>query len=178
MIWTCPRQGCAGEHMRTKKGSRAIIVFSLMLVFLLSSCSFVRIQNVAADTATVSVRVPDSGKAYVRTIPSGGIVDVFSSHGGRYTITTIASEQYVDLLENLRSQIETKLFTERQTLIAEDVARLVENLNHVDSLLEQTQLPGSTCNGYVPDFETVVATISYDDFNSNWIISCGSGGSE
>ncbi|MBT3314624.1 MAG: hypothetical protein HN390_08415 [Anaerolineae bacterium] len=73
--------------MKRKKFSRAMLLFSFMLVFLLSSCSFVRIQNVAATTATVSVRVLDSGKAYVRTIRSGAIVDVFSSHGGSYTIS-------------------------------------------------------------------------------------------
>ncbi len=164
--------------MKRKKFPRTILLFSLMLVFLLSGCSFVRIQNVAATTATVSVRVPDSGKAYVRTIRSGAIVDVFSSHGGGYTITMIASERYIETLNRLRSQIETRLFTEGKTLTADEVTQLAENLKHIDSLLEQTKLPGATCSGYVPDFDTVVAIISYDDFNANWSLSCGSGSSD
>ncbi len=177
MIWIWLLQGCAGDLMKRKKFPRTILLFSLMLVFLLSSCSFVRIQNVAATTATVSVRVPDSGKTYVRTIRSGAIVDVFSSHGGSYTITMISSERYLDTLNSLRSQIERRLFMEGKTLTAEEVRQLTENLNHIDSLLEQTKLPGATCSGYVPDFDTVVVVISFDDFNTNWSLSCGSGSS-
>ena len=164
--------------MKKMKRSRTIVFAILVLALFLSSCSFVRIQNVAATTATVSVRVPDSGKAYVRTIRSGAIVDVFSSHGGGYTITMIASERYLDTLNRLRSQIETRLFAERQTLTAEQVAQLVQNLNHIEQLLEDTKLPGASCRGYVPDFDTAVAVVSFDDFNSMWELSCGSGSSE
>ncbi|MCP4139691.1 MAG: hypothetical protein GY755_05275 [Chloroflexi bacterium] len=163
--------------MKRKKFSRATLLFGLMLVFLLSSCSFVRIQNVAVSTATVSVRVPDSGKTYVRTIRSGAIVDVFSSHGGSYTITMIESEEYINFLKDLRSEIERKLFSEGKTLTAEEVVRLTENLKQIDSSLEQTRLPGATCSGYVPDFDTVVVVISFDDFNANWSLSCSSGSS-
>jgi hypothetical protein len=174
-IWTCPHQGCAGELMKRKKFPRTLLLFSLILVFSLSSCSFVRIQNIAATTATVSVRVPDSGKAYVRTIRPGAIVDVFSSHGGSYTITMIAGERYLETLNTLRSQIETRLFKEGKTLTAEEVTQLAENLKNIDKLLEQTKLPGATCSGYVPDFDTVVVVISFDEFNTNWSLSCGSG---
>ena len=156
------------------KYSRVIIFTTLVLPLFILSCSFVSMLNISANTATVSVRVPDSSKSYVRTIPSGGSVEIFSSHGGRYTITMIASEQYLDILNRLRSQIETRLFTERETLAPEDVSSLVENLNHIDKLLEQAKEPGSTCSGYVPDYETASVVISFDDFNNAWIVECGS----
>ncbi len=161
--------------MTMSERSRVLVFITLIISLFLSNCSFVRIQNVSAGTATVSVKVPDSGKAYVRNVPSGGIVDVFSSHGGGYTITMIAGEKYLALLHRLRSQIETKLFAESQTLTAEEVALLVENLNNIDRLLEQTREPGATCSGYVPDYETAVAIISYDDINATWVLNCGSG---
>jgi hypothetical protein len=157
------------------KRSRTIAFTVLLLTLFLSSCSFVRIQNVSDALITVSVRVPDNGKAYVRHIRAGQIVDVFSSHGGGYTITMMAGEQYVSSLNNLRAIIERRLFEERQTLTAEEIARLVENLNQIEKLIEDTKKPGASCSGYLPDYETVVAVVSYDDFNAEWIVNCGSG---
>ena len=144
MIWIWLLQDCAGDLMMKIKSAHIVVFASLLLALILSSCSFVRIQNIAASQATVSVLVPDSGKAYVRNVESGGIVDVFTSGGGRYTISMIASEQYLDILNRLRSQIETRLFQERQTLTAEEVRQLVENLNHIDRLLEESRLPGTS----------------------------------
>lgn len=160
--------------MTNLKRSRIIVFTILLLALFLSGCSFIRIQNVAAGEATVSVTVPDSGKAYVKTVPSGGIVDVFSSHGGGYTITMIASEQYIEILNRLRSQIETRLFEEGQTLTTEEVRLLVQNLHHIDQQLEETRLPGTSCGGYVAEFDTAVVTIAFDDFNNSWILECGS----
>ena len=160
--------------MTKKIRLRTTVLAALLLALILSGCSFVRIQNIAAGEATVSVTVPDSGKAYVRNVPSGGIVDVFTSGGGRYTITMIASEQYLEILDSLRSQIETRLFQERQTLTAEEVRQLVENLNHIDQLLEQTQLPRTSCGGYVAEFDTAVVTIIFDELTNNWVLECGS----
>jgi hypothetical protein len=162
--------------MTDLKRSRLIVFTILLLASFLSSCSFIRIQNVATGDATVSVNVPDSGKAYVRNVPSGAIVDVFSSHSGGYSVTMIASEQYIDLLEGLRSDIETKLFTEGQTLTAEEVARLVDHLNQIDQLLEQTNMPWESCHGYVPEYDTAIVTISNDFATDTWILECGSGG--
>jgi len=105
--------------------SLALVLSFLLLALLVSGCSFVRIQNISAASVTVSVRVPDSGKAYIRNIRSGELVDVFSSHGGSYTITIIPSEAYKNTLENLKSTIENRLFQERQSLTAEEVAQLV-----------------------------------------------------
>lgn len=178
MIWIWLLQDCADNQMTKLNRSRTIFFAVLLLALFLSGCSFVRIINVSAAPATVSVNVPDNGKAYVRTVSSGGIVDVFSSHGGGYTITMIPSEQYLEILNRLRSNIETRLFAERQTLTSEEVRQLVENLNHIDSLLEETRLPGASCRGYVPEFDTAVVTISIDFDTNAWILQCESGSGE
>jgi len=154
-----------------------IIVFIILLSLFLSSCTFIRIQNVSAGEATVTVKTPDSGKAYTRTVSSGGIVDVFSSHGGRYIITTIPSEQYKEILFQLEKQITERLFNEAATLSVEEVRQLTENLNHVLTLIEQLSNPGASCSGYVSDFNTAVVTISFDNFNNVWILECGSSSS-
>lgn len=156
------------------KCSRVIVFATLVLALFLSSCTYVNIQNVSGGEATVSVKVPDSNKSYVRTVPSGGSVEIFSSHGGGYTITMIASEVYLDILNRLRTQIETRLFTERQALTTEEISSLVENLNKVNQLLEQAKEPGASCSGYVPDFETAYVVISINDFNNAWNVVCGS----
>lgn len=162
--------------MTTFKHSR-IIIFIIMLSLFLSSCTFIRIQNVSAGEVTVTVKTPDSGKAYTRIVRSGGIVDVFSSHGGRYIITTIPSEQYKDILFQLEKDITDRLFNEAATLSAEEVRLLTENLNHVMVLIEQLSDPGASCSGYVSDFNTAVVTISFDNFNNMWILECGSSSS-
>jgi hypothetical protein len=153
----------------------SLIIISIIAV-MLSGCSFVRIQNVSATTVTVAVNVPDSGSSYTRTIRSGAIVDVFSGSGGRYSVQIIPSEAYKDTLQRLRQQIETRLFEERQTLTADEVKTLVENLNHIDKLIEDLAVPGASCGGHLPEFDTVVVIVAFDDFNSEWELSCGSGG--
>jgi hypothetical protein len=161
------------ESMSHKKGILTIAL--LIAVVLLSGCSFVRIQNVSSGQITVSVSVPDLGAASTRNIPSGGIVDVFSSNGGRYIVTMLPSERYRQTLENLREIITSKLFKERETLSAEEVARLVENLNQIDRLIEELSEPMPSCAGFLPDYETAVVVVSYDDFTGDYILSCSSG---
>ena len=78
------------------KIKRQILFFGFLTALLLSGCSFVRIQNVSDTTVYVNVNVPDSGKAYTRIVGSGQIVDVFSSHGGRYTVTIMPNERLRD----------------------------------------------------------------------------------
>ena len=162
--------------MKNKNALSLALVTISVAALVLSGCSFVRIQNVSAASVTVAVTVPDSGKAYTREVASGGIVDVFSGEGGRYTITVIPSESYRSILERLQQQITTRLFEERETLTVDEVRQLVENLNHIDRLIAELAKPQPSCSGFVPEFETAVATISYDDFNSQWVLECSSGG--
>ena len=71
-----------------------------------------------------------------------------------------------------------RLFQEHQTVTAGEVRQLlVENLKHIDRLLEESRLPGTSCGGYVAEFDTAVVIISFDDFNNNWILECGSSSS-
>jgi outer membrane lipopolysaccharide assembly protein LptE/RlpB len=151
-----------------------LIMISIAVV-ILSGCSFVRIQNVSDASITVSVNVPDSGSSYTRTIRSGNIVDVFSATGGRYTVSMIPSERYRETLATLQQQISTRLFEERQTLTADQVAQLVQNLNSIDKLIEDLANPMPSCSGRLPEFDTVVVVVSYDNSSGNYALSCGSG---
>ena len=161
--------------MRTNSSSILTrLVLILAAAFILSGCSFISLQNVADTTATISVRTPDSGKAYTRTIRSRDSVDVFSSYGGRYTVTTIPSERYRQLLSTLQQAITTRLFEEAATLTAEGVSVLTNNLNQIDRMIEGLDEPGATCSGNVADFDTSVVIISYDNNTGLWNLSCGS----
>jgi hypothetical protein len=156
-----------------KKKKIAALLFLPLVAILLSGCTFIRIQNVSDSPVRVAVIVPDSGGGYTRSIPSGGLVDVFSSHGGRYTVTIVPNEQYRETLLRLQEQISDRLFNERASLTGAEVAQLVENLNHITALLQELELPGASCSGNVPDFETAVVVIAYDSFNNSWELSCG-----
>ena len=152
--------------------NRLLHLILLGILILLSGCSFVRIQNVSSNQITVLVQVPDAGSGYTRNIDSGGIVDVFSSHGGRYTVTLIPSEEYRALLTDLQQQVGNRLFEERGTLTAAEVAILVERLNSIDQALEELTKPGATCSGTLPEYDTVVVTVAFDSINSEYSLSC------
>ena len=154
---------------------RLILLATMSLALLLASCSFVRIQNVSDANATVLVRVPDSSQGYTRTVRPGAIIDVFSGHGGRYTITMLPDEQYRQLLEDLRTEVSRRLFEEGASLSADDVSRLVERLNDADNELARLAQPGATCSGYLPDFDTVVVTLAWDFTTNQWALACSSG---
>ena len=151
-----------------------LIIISIAVI-ILSGCSFVRIQNVSDAPITVSVNVPDSGKSYTRNIRAGDIVDVFSANGGRYTVTMIPGERYRESLGNLQQLISTRLFEERATLTAEEVTRLVQNLNEIDKLIEDLATPMPSCSGYLPDFDTVVVVAAFDAVAVDYVLSCSSG---
>ena len=155
---------------------KSLILLAIILsIGILSGCSFVRIQNVSENTVTDLVNTPDSGKAYTRTIRGGQIVDVFSANGGRYTVTMIPTERYKDTLYTLQQQISNRLFEERATLTADQVATLVKNLNTIDQAIKDLAKPMPSCSGYLPDFDTVVVIIALDYSTGNYEVSCSSG---
>jgi hypothetical protein len=153
--------------------SRFLLIFILFVVFL-TSCTFVRIQNVTEAPITVLIVVPDSGGGYTKRIPAGGISETFSAHGGRYTVTMVPGEQYEAILKNLRDVITKRLFEERQTLTSEEVSNLVKNLNQIEKLIEDLSKPGAKCSGYVPDYETAVVIVGYISFEGVYDLSCQS----
>ena len=155
---------------------KAFVPIALLIsVVVLSGCSFVNIQNMSDAEITVSVKVPDSGSSSTRNIQAGDIVDVFSANGGRYSISLLPGQRYQELLENLRQLISQRLFEDGATLSADEVARLIEKLNQVDQLIEDLADPMPFCSGYLPDFETVVVVVAYDESSGNYVLSCGTG---
>ena len=152
------------------KIKKQLIFIWFLLVLLISGCSFVRIQNVSDVRVYMSVRVPDSGKSYTRIIRPGQVVDVFSSHGGRYTVTVVPNERYETFLLDLQNQITKRLFEERATLTGEEVARLTQRLNEADQLLKELEEPGASCSGYLPDFDTAVAVVVFDLSQNDFVL--------
>ncbi len=152
---------------------RTILRLSLLLsALLLAGCTFVQVQNISDLNATVAIRVPDSPGAYTRQVGPGNSVEVFSNYGGQYSITVVPSERYRQTLLSLRDQITQKLFEERATLTAAEVAQLIENLGRINQLVEEMAQPGASCGGNVPDFETAVAILSWDSLDSTWTLTC------
>ena len=102
-----------------------------------------------------------------------GYASSFSGHGGNYTISVVPDEQYLQLLRQLREQITQRLFEERGTLSAEDVARLVQNLQDIENQIQKEAERGASCSGAAPDFSTVSAVISWSAAEGDWAINCG-----
>jgi hypothetical protein len=157
-----------------KKNSnlRMLIIFALGAL-LLSGCSFVNVQNVSDSNVTVQIQVPDSGVTYTRQIRSFEIAEVFSSQGGPYAVAMLPDEEYRQLLVSLQQEISQRLFNEGDVLTAPEIAQLVEKMSSIDQLLEELAQPMPSCSGNLPDYETVVVTITYDAASNDWNLTCG-----
>lgn len=142
------------------------------LIMLLGGCTFVQVQNVTELNVRVAVRVPDSSSTYTLMVSPVGIGEVFSSHGGPYSVTILPDEEYIQLLESIQNQITEKLFTEGATLSAEEVATLTRRINDIDAFLEEAKSVNASCRGRVPDFETAVVTVSIEPATNSWVLEC------
>ena len=74
----------------------------------------------------------------------------------------------------MQQQISTRLFEEGATLTAEEVARLTQSLNDIDQFLAELALPGATCSGQLPDYDTAVAVVAFDFSIESYAVSCNS----
>ena len=161
------------------KYNRFIILFAILCMFALSGCSEIYITNISELNVRVSVNTPDSGSPSTRLVRPASIASVFSSNGGRYTVTVLPDEEYRGLLEDLQSEISEKLFKEGAALSVADVTRLTQRMNEIDQALERLDDQfGASCVGYVPDYESVTAYVSWDFTASQFVLECGSGSSE
>ena len=139
-----------------------LILGLLLSVLLLSACVDFNISNVSEINARVLIQTPDGGN-HSKVVESGGYASSFSGHGGNYTISVVPDEQYLQLLRQLREQITQRLFEERGTLSAENVARLVQNLQDIETQIEKEAERGASCSGAAPDFSTVSAIITWSE---------------
>ena len=146
----------------------------LFLTVVLAGCSVVRVQNASDSSVTVQVSVPDRSGSVTRVIRAGEVSDFISEHGGSYSVGTIPGQTYLSSLRNLRTLISGRLFEEHAALSGAEVARLVENMNAVDQMLEQARsnADGAYCRGRLPDMDSAVAVISFDESTGRYVISC------
>ena len=153
--------------------------FVILCALALSSCSEVYVTNLTELNVRVSVNTPDSGSPSTRLVRPVEIESVFSSNGGRYSVTVLPDENYRELLEGLQRDISRKLFDEGATLSAADVSQLTQRMNEIDQALEALQgQAGASCSGFVPDFESVTVYVTWNAAASQFILECGSGSSE
>lgn len=155
--------------MMIKRGPFILII--LVSFLLLTACVDFNISNYSEINARVLIQTPDGGN-YTKVVKSGGYASSFSGHGGSYTLSVIPDEEYLSLLRQLREQISQRLFEEGSVLSAEDVARLVQNLQDIEVQLEKEAQRGASCSGVAPDFSTVSASIGWSQTENDWTIDC------
>jgi hypothetical protein len=165
---TC--QGKPAVHPRVT--GRILWSLVVTLLLFLTGCVTVDVINLSELNARVLIRLPDTPGGYTRYIRPGSSTSTFSNHGGAVTIQTLPDEQYRKLLEDLRTEINRRLFEEGESLSAEDVARLVQRLEGIDDLVEQMADDGTSCTVNAPDFSSVTAILNWDSANGKWALSC------
>lgn len=152
---------------------RCLFFLALLLAFLLlTACVDFNISNLSEVNARILIQTPDGGN-YTKSVKSYGNASGFSGHGGNYTISVVPDEQYLQLLRDLRQRISQRLFEEGNVLSAEEVARLVQNMEDIEAQLQKEAERGASCSGAAPDFSSVNAIISWSNAESDWAISCG-----
>ena len=155
--------------MRTK---RQLILVALIVLLGASGCVTFDVINLAETNARVLLQIPDQQNGVTRSIPPAGSTSTFSTHGGSFSVRTLPDEQYRQLLNDLEAEISRRLWDERETLTAEDVARLVRRLEDVNSQLERLSEIGASCSGTAPDFAAVTIILSWDLQQQNWYLEC------
>jgi hypothetical protein len=143
---------------------------------LVTSCSFVQVQNLSEINARVLIQTPDGG-SYTKKIESGRVEETFSSHGGSYTVAILADQEYIALLRELRDAITFRLFEEGATLTTDEVSQLVARLDDIENAVEEARDNRASCSGTLPDFETAISSISTGE-GGRFTVSCSSGSQE
>ena len=151
-------------------------ICAVTLVFLLlllgTGCVNFQLLNVSELNARVMVHTPDASQPTTKLVRSGYIGETFSTHGGRFTVTVLPDEEFRALLDEMRTSITERLYSEGATLTAEDVTLLVTRLQEIDQAMEAMADDADSCGGAAPDFSTVTATISWDSNVGKWHVTC------
>jgi len=160
------------------KRKMLLLTACILGVLFLSGCSEVYVTNLSELNVRVSVVTPDTGKPSTRLIRPAGTTSIFSSNGGRYRVTILPDEEYRKLLDELKQEISRKLFHEGATLTSAEVKQLTQRLNDIDQIIGDIQDNyGASCSGYVPDYDSVTAFVSWDSGANKFVVQCGSGSS-
>lgn len=147
------------------------IVVVLLSIFL-SGCSFVEVFNSSEVGARVIVTVPGSSGGSSKFVQPQESADFFSSTSGVYTIQVLIDKSYTDLVVNLRNELSDRIWNQRETLTGNEIAHLIERINGLNKELNTLANLGASCQGNLPEDETVVVVLSWDKESWNWILSC------
>ncbi len=141
----------------------------------LSGCSVVEVLNLSEVSVRVLVTMPDSSGGHTRLVGSGETAEMFSSHGGAYTVTTLPNEEYRQLVLDVRDQLSRRLFEERASLSAAEVAELVQRITPLEAAVAGLAGEQGSCGNTVPDFGAATVTVVWDEIDGRWSLSCGQG---
>jgi hypothetical protein len=153
--------------------NRFLIALLLLAgILLLGGCVNIAVLNITNVESRVLIKTPDSGTGYTKLVEPGNSVDTYSSHGGRYSISTLPSEEYRRLVLSVQEQLSARLFTEAATLSARDVAQIVQQISELNDSLDSLAREGATCTGTAPDFSSVTAVLGWDESANVWTLDC------
>ena len=147
-------------------------ILGLIALFVLTGCTFIEVHNISDIAVTVQVRPPDADRPSTRIIEPGNTGTFFTSYGGAFTVTTLPSEAYRQLLLGIREQLGTRLFLEGATLTAEELAEIVQQIEEISNRLDNLGNGQATCTGSVVDYETASVAASYESQGGYWILIC------
>lgn len=155
------------------KRSQIIVILAILLlsVFLIGCTSITVVNESTVDgKAVVWVREPDYSRGGNFRVGPGESTSTFSAYGGSYSVTV------TDFLVQ-----EATLLTTRSTIIQgihinqnnpELVAQLRSALETYNNLLLNMEAQGVTCRGYVPDWGSVTAIITWNPVTETYNLSC------
>ncbi|MBP7963282.1 MAG: hypothetical protein KBG20_14030 [Caldilineaceae bacterium] len=155
--------------MRNRFSSALLLLAGILL---LGGCVNIAVLNITNAESRVLIKTPDNRTGYTKVVGAGESIDTYSSHGGRYTLSTLPNEAYRRLLLDLQEQLADSLFTEAATLSPSDVTQIVQRIGELNDALNALSREGASCTGSVPDFSSVTAVLDWDESAGAWSLVC------
>lgn len=159
-----------GKRWTGLKPAIRVLLF-LAVALVLVSCSSVSVENTSKDqVARVSMYLPDRSGSSSFTLGPGESASELATEAGLVVILVMPNDEYIKQLEELKKYYQAMLkvptFTEADY---RDAGKKVKEFN---DKIQQASLGGNSCYVRTAENDDVVASVSWDEPNLTWKITC------
>lgn len=159
------------QHSKMKVGIRTLVFLALGL--LIAGCSSIGVENTSKDqTARVTMYLPDRSGSTSFTLAPGQSGSELTVESGLVVILAMPNDDYIRELEEVKLYYEGILKLRGGTFTEADYREATKKVGEFNEKIKQASLGGSSCYVKVAENMDVVASLSWDEPNGAWKITC------
>ena len=148
------------------------VMLFLALGLALVGCSSIAVENTSKDqTARVTMYLPDRSGSTSFALGPGQADSELSAESGLVVILVMPNDEYIKQLEEMKKYYEAVLKV--PTFTKEDYRDATKKVAEFNDKIKQASLGGNSCYVRVGDGDDVAATVSWDEAELTWKITCG-----